>query len=305
MSNEIKYAPADDPNVQLIADTLVDALGLKVLPHVALVEIAQRVVAKMKIEAGEPEPFFVGNTYRTQDGQLVKFVGVANEGNSYETMVDENGHHRYTRRGADSGRLTGTNGEFGEGGNVRPLYARPPAYAIPPMTLMVPEGYKILKTTTFEERKWPGGDYYGKCCDCGREFMGPKRQHICNVCVNEVEAPLIPTAIHGLGNGAFKIGHFNVFTDVKNDPEYKGEAVVSYGERLVYKEPKAPEAMTNMELSGAIIKMQRLLEHRLAVINGEEKPDAAQDVGLKMWKAAGGHTDLSSAPLSESDGMPT
>lgn len=52
-----------------------------------------------------PEPFIVGNQYRTQGGRLVRFIGIANEGNSYETMFDELGHHRYTRR--DFGRGTG------------------------------------------------------------------------------------------------------------------------------------------------------------------------------------------------------
>lgn len=67
-----------------------------------------------------PEPFILGNQYRTQGGRMVRFVGIANEGNSYETMFDQHGHHRYTRR--DFGRGTGASWDDD---CVPPLYASP------------------------------------------------------------------------------------------------------------------------------------------------------------------------------------
>lgn len=74
---------------------------------------------------GEPEaqpvPFVVGNYYRTQAGELVRFVKVHNEGNSYETMEDESGVNRYTRR--DFGRVTGTCHAYSDPRNTPPLYA--------------------------------------------------------------------------------------------------------------------------------------------------------------------------------------
>lgn len=71
----------------------------------------------------KPVPFMVGNTYRTQGGELVRFVSVSNEGTDYETMADEAGVHRYTRR--DFGRVTGSAHDYSDPRNVPPLYAAP------------------------------------------------------------------------------------------------------------------------------------------------------------------------------------
>lgn len=70
----------------------------------------------------QPVPFIAGNYYRTQAGALVRFVWVHNEGTSYETMEDESGVNRYTRR--DFGRVTGSPHDFSHPGNVQPLYIR-------------------------------------------------------------------------------------------------------------------------------------------------------------------------------------
>ena len=70
----------------------------------------------------QPVPFIVGNYYRTQAGALVRFVWVHSEGTSYETMEDESGVNRYTRR--DFGRVTGSPHDFSHPGNVQPLYIR-------------------------------------------------------------------------------------------------------------------------------------------------------------------------------------
>lgn len=69
---------------------------------------------------GEP-----ANFYRTVEGHLVRFVKVHNEGTNYETMEDESGVNRYTRR--DFGRVTGTCHAYGDPRNTPPLYPRPNA----------------------------------------------------------------------------------------------------------------------------------------------------------------------------------
>lgn len=65
-----------------------------------------------------PGPFRCGKWYRTQDNSWVRFVSIANEGNSYETMADENGVHRYTSR--DYGRVTGSAHDYSDPRNVPP-----------------------------------------------------------------------------------------------------------------------------------------------------------------------------------------
>lgn len=63
-------------------------------------------------------PFFVGNWYGTQGGDLVRIVGVANAGTQHETVFDQHGVHRYTREG-DAGRCTGTAHDFSDPRNIR------------------------------------------------------------------------------------------------------------------------------------------------------------------------------------------
>lgn len=66
-------------------------------------------------------PFVVGGYYQQLDGKWVKFVGVGGmPGTSYETMYDENGIHRYTRR--DYGRVTGTSHDYPDLRNTPPVY---------------------------------------------------------------------------------------------------------------------------------------------------------------------------------------
>lgn len=65
-----------------------------------------------------PGPYRVGRSYKTQGGQTVRFVGVANAGTVYETMFDEHGVHRYTTR--DFGRVTGTAHDYSDPRNVPP-----------------------------------------------------------------------------------------------------------------------------------------------------------------------------------------
>jgi hypothetical protein len=69
----------------------------------------------------KPVPYVVGNFYRTQGGNMVRFVQVHNEGTSHETMSDESGVHRYTQR--DYGRVTGSCHEYSDPRNVLPTYS--------------------------------------------------------------------------------------------------------------------------------------------------------------------------------------
>lgn len=75
------------------------------------------------IVGSQPVPYVVGNHYRTTAGDMVRFVTVSSEGTSYETMADESGIHRYTRR--DFGRVTGSPHDYSDPRNVPPLFAAP------------------------------------------------------------------------------------------------------------------------------------------------------------------------------------
>jgi hypothetical protein len=59
--------------------------------------------------------------YVTQGGEEVVFVTVANRGKEYETMACAKGVHRYTRRKADLGRVTGSPFDRTHPGNVPPI----------------------------------------------------------------------------------------------------------------------------------------------------------------------------------------
>ena len=51
-----------------------------------------------------------------------------------------------------------------------------------------PEGWKLLKDTTQDERSWPedyvdeNGQYFNTCHNCLRVFLGYKRRGTCKVC---------------------------------------------------------------------------------------------------------------------------
>lgn len=53
---------------------------------------------------------------------------------------------------------------------------------------VVPEGYKLLKDTTHQDRSWPedaaheNGCYHNTCINCLRGFTGHKRRGICRAC---------------------------------------------------------------------------------------------------------------------------
>ena len=76
--------------------------------------------------AAEPEPYVVGNSYRTQGGEWVKIVGKSGEGTHHETIVDEHGVHRYTGASFLRGRATGSEHDYSHPKNIRPLYAVDP-----------------------------------------------------------------------------------------------------------------------------------------------------------------------------------
>lgn len=144
------YAPASAPVADAVpvkasnldtrdVDVEVHAFGSIFYDHgpnlaEALGRLAQRVARWRNLPApslasapvaGEPVPYVLGNQYRTQGGDLVKLVTVANAGTSYESMACEAGVHRYTRR--DLGRVTGSPHDYSDPRNIPPLYAAPQA----------------------------------------------------------------------------------------------------------------------------------------------------------------------------------
>lgn len=60
----------------------------------------------------------------------------------------------------------------------------------------VPQGWKLLKDSTIDERSWPedfkheNGNYQNLCCMCGRVFNGYKRRVTCKVCHETPAAPV-------------------------------------------------------------------------------------------------------------------
>lgn len=104
-----------------------------------------KFLAQPADQQGEPEPFIVGNHYRTQSGRLVRFVTVKQEGTPYETMMDETGCHRYTSR--DHGRVTGSAHDFSHPENVAPLYRH-----AQPATAKVDERAEFARWTVSEGR---------------------------------------------------------------------------------------------------------------------------------------------------------
>lgn len=71
---------------------------------------------------------------------------------------------------------------------VRELF-HPPEYVMdlataPGLAHRVPEGWKLIKTSTHDERSFPDDPerYQCKCAGCGRGFSGMKSRHQCRVC---------------------------------------------------------------------------------------------------------------------------
>lgn len=73
-------------------------------------ENIEDIIVMVASRTGNPAYFEVGKTYETLEGKKVKIVEFKDlEGRgrtNYETVMDENGHHRYSRR--DLGRCTGS-----------------------------------------------------------------------------------------------------------------------------------------------------------------------------------------------------
>ena len=64
-----------------------------------------------------------------------------------------------------------------------------------PPAAQVPEGWKLLKDTTMDERSWDedknheNGNYFCNCIRCGRQFIGHKRRVVCKSCSTLAAAP--------------------------------------------------------------------------------------------------------------------
>lgn len=62
----------------------------------------------------------------------------------------------------------------------------------------VPDGYKLLKDTTHDERRWhedakhENGSYFSECVCCLRSFVGHKRRGVCRACAQPEAVPAQP-----------------------------------------------------------------------------------------------------------------
>lgn len=61
----------------------------------------------------------LGGTYETQSGEVVKMINIANLGTRLETLIDEDGINRYSRRYEDAGRVTGTPHDYSCSENLK------------------------------------------------------------------------------------------------------------------------------------------------------------------------------------------
>jgi len=103
----------DDASARYLGLEGIQAKHFRAIARAALVA-HQPAGDELRPKADSPywaktdSPYRIGNSYVTRGGETVRFVGVGNAGSTYETMCDEAGVHRYTRR--DFGRVTGTDG---------------------------------------------------------------------------------------------------------------------------------------------------------------------------------------------------
>jgi hypothetical protein len=76
--------------------------------------------------------------------------------------------------------------------------------ASPLETAGVPEGWKLLKDTTHDERSYSedasheNGSYSNCCVHCLRTFIGHKRRHICKVCALSSDGRASPPETAGV-----------------------------------------------------------------------------------------------------------
>lgn len=85
-----------------------------------LIERAERA----ERELAEASILMLGGTYLTQGGNRVTMVKIHGIGTPYETLEDEQGVHRYSRRISDMGRATGTAHDYSDPLNIqRPIRA--------------------------------------------------------------------------------------------------------------------------------------------------------------------------------------
>lgn len=62
---------------------------------------------------------YLGMTYETQGGDRVTMTAIRNAGTPYETLEDEHGVNRYSRRPADAGRCTATAHDYSDQRNIK------------------------------------------------------------------------------------------------------------------------------------------------------------------------------------------
>lgn len=101
--------------------------------------------------------------------------------------VQEYCEHRAALRSGDHRAKPFAAEALGEIRRIVGVATQPPSAS----PVAVPEGFKLLKDSTHDERSYEGGDYYCMCCTCLRQFSGQKRQWVCKVCATP---PALPDA---------------------------------------------------------------------------------------------------------------
>jgi hypothetical protein len=234
----------------------------------------EQLLTHLNQEESDMEPFKLGNQYTTQEGKTVVLSHYGNEahrGTAYETMVDEHGIHRYTHQGRGSGRVTGSPMDFSDPRNVQPLFRRPPPNAVPALTVVIPEGYTLIKDATRKERDWPFGtpgygNYQNDCHQCGRGFVGDRLQPVCYVCNEHPIPPLLPTRVQDRSGPDLHITTRNYVGGV---PAGEGTMIVR-----VHKDPMQ---MSYGELISAMEALSREHLRRLGTLDSEPKDEKKAD----------------------------
>ena len=136
-------APAHSPTGQQIVEALREAMEKAGVPHNFRADLIGHFCNgwNQLLQApavGAVENWYelrprvpmleLGRTYKTISGKKVRMVSISNAGTEYESMADEEGHHRYSRsHGRIIGRCTGSKTDD----PLNIAFDPPPAFHVP------------------------------------------------------------------------------------------------------------------------------------------------------------------------------
>ena len=96
-----------------------------------------------------------------------------------------------------------------------------------PVHPTVPQGWKLLKDSTLDERSWPedykyeNGNYQNSCFECGRMFNGYKRRVMCKVCSEAPVQAVVKDSLTTQEPDDLTIAHMSGYYDGKKAQECK------------------------------------------------------------------------------------